>query len=75
MEGTLTLRGIRQPTVKAPVKRNNTVTIQVHLDGNDYEMSFIVQLSSLMSGQKNKAGLTALFDESLSKTFGRIQRL
>ena len=77
MEGTLTLRGVRQPapTAKAPVKRNNTVSIQVHLDGKDYEMNFIVPLSSLMNGQKNKDSLTALFDASLSKTFGRIQRL
>lgn len=76
MEGTISLRSIRATDRKAPMKKNNTVTIQVYMDGKDYDMNFMVPMSmSLMSGQKSLEGLTSLFQASLSKTFGKVERI
>lgn len=61
---------------KAPVKKNNVVTIAVYLDGAEHYLSFSVPLSSsLMSGQKTKESLSRMFEEILSQRFGRVTKL
>lgn len=56
-----------------PVK-HDVMDIAVHIDGEKYEMSFKVAMStSLMGSQKNKARITEIIRDMIKAKFGKAE--